>query len=454
MITVSRQDLGPLGAKLGEGGEAVVRELTRFRLPDVAGPLVYKQFRDPHVAPVTLERVVGARLRLAPADRAHLDRVTVWPVRVVREHHDTVGVLLPRIPAPFVDSVQRLGSGGTREALREVQNLFVADDTLRRIGRAVPEPEQRLAVCRDFAAVLAFLHDRVGVVFGDINPRNAVYRLDTSPHVLFLDCDGVRTRGTVSAARQLNAPDWFPPEDGTLSLATDLYKLGLFILRCLCPGPGSSVLADPAAATTLDAVGQQMLHAALKGDPRRRPTARDWQVHLARLSGHPVEPPLLTSARLDREVTPVGLPVQLTWTARDALRLHVHLPNGAFVDLPADRGEGSVLLHPERPGFVKVYAVNEVGHSWLDLGPVAVVEPPCLHELPVPLPVAPNPAQHWPTPPVPVGAVPPVLEPAHLLGLHHGLPPVPRPVTDCPHDLAELMFGLDITHHTPLGELP
>ena len=48
-------------------------------------------------------------------------------------------------------------------------------------------------------------------MFGDVNAMNELYRLDDTPMVMFLDCDGVRPKGSKAAVRQLNSPDWVPP---------------------------------------------------------------------------------------------------------------------------------------------------------------------------------------------------------------------------------------------------
>ncbi|WP_433271264.1 hypothetical protein ACQPZF_11930 [Actinosynnema sp. CS-041913] len=421
-MSVDLADLGELGVRLGSGGEAAVYDLPGFRLPDVRGELVFKRYRVMHAQPEALRRVVAARTAL-PADlRARLDAMTAWPVRVVVSAAQAVGVsgaqavgvLMPRIPAPFFDLVQR--SAGERRVLREVQNLFVDEARALRVGRPAPTPEQRLRICRDFAAALAFLHDRMNIVFGDLNPKNEVFRLDAEPMVMFLDCDAVRPAGVVSRTRQLDSPDWVPPEGGVLSRATDQYKLGLFVLRCLTPGHFSSTGTDPAVAVgVLDAEGMDLLRRALGTDQRARPAAGDWVRYLRRVLGQAAAPPVLGEVRLDRAFVLSAQSVVVEWEAREAR--HVEVTAGARttrVDGRPGRGTTSVVL--ERSGPIEVRALNDLGEDRREVGPVTVVPVPDVATLPVPLPQVPWPDQD------PVGLLLPVPEPPWPAAVRSPLP--------------------------------
>ena len=99
---------------------------------------------------------------------------------------------------------------------------------------------------------------------------------------MFVDCDAARRHGEVASVPQLNAPDWDPPEGGgVLSKSTDLYKLGLFVLRCLTPDAMCSVNRDPSKARyVLDPTGLALLQAAIGGLPDRRTTAHQWVRYL------------------------------------------------------------------------------------------------------------------------------------------------------------------------------
>ncbi|HWO67933.1 MAG TPA: hypothetical protein VNO31_48645 [Umezawaea sp.] len=266
--------VGPLGEQLGAGGQAKVYRAPNVMLADVPGPLVYKEYRAGQEPPHGLVAVVSRRLRMDEESRRRLDAATVWPVRAVEERGAVRGVLLRLIPDDFFED--RLKPSGARtRTLREVQHLFIEPERAVRLGMPAPTEVQRVLVCRDFASAVHLLH-RNDLVIGDLNPKNAVFRLGGRPGVMLVDCDAIRIKGAAAVVRQLNAPDWDPPE-AVLSQATDLYKFGLFVLRCLSPGAFASIARDP---RRLDAVlpgeGPALLRAALDRDPGRRTTAQTW----------------------------------------------------------------------------------------------------------------------------------------------------------------------------------
>ncbi|MEU6155062.1 hypothetical protein ABZ816_34260 [Actinosynnema sp. NPDC047251] len=447
-ISVDLADLGVPGVRLGRGGEATVYDLPGFRLPDVRGALVYKRYRAVHVQPDALRRAVAARTGLPDDLRARLDAMTAWPVRVVVSDEQAIGVLMPRIPPPFFDLVRR--NTGERRVLREVQNLFIDEARALRVGRPVPTPEQRLRICRDFAAVLSFLHDQLKIVFGDVNPKNEVFRLDAEPMVLFLDCDAVRPSGVVSRTRQLDAPDWVPPEGGVLNRATDLYKLGLFVLRCLTPGHFSSTSTDPtAAAGVLDAEGMDLLRRALGTDRDARPAARDWVLHLRRVLGQAVAPPVLGEVRVDRVFVLADRPVVVEWEAREAR--HVELTAGARTTRVDGRpGRGSTSVTPDRSGPIEVRALNDLGEDRREVGPVTVLPVPEVTTLPVVLPEVPWPDRDAAGPLLPV----PVLPRPAVAGSSLPLPGVGGDLVALPPLPAPWLARFPLDLHAMLSETP
>ncbi|MCD2193611.1 hypothetical protein LQ327_09480 [Actinomycetospora endophytica] len=277
---IRRSELGELGDELGRGGQARVVALSQLRLPDVPGPLVFKEYKPGHAPAHGLTGIVALRNTLTPARRAALDACTVWPVRVVRDGPEIVGVVMPLIGDGFLQQ-RALPSGRVERAPREVQNLFVDPDLATRIGMPLMPLEARLTVCRDLAAALAVLHD-LGVVFGDINAKNALFRRANAASVLLVDTDAVRVRGSSAVVRQLNSPDWEPPEGEILSQATDVYKFGLFLLRTLSPSAQASVARDATrAAALLEGTGRTLLDLTLHPDPAERPSAAHWANYLS-----------------------------------------------------------------------------------------------------------------------------------------------------------------------------
>jgi hypothetical protein len=384
-VTVSLDQLGALGDELGRGGQASVFALPGFTLADAPGDLVFKRY---HTAPVSdgdLRKIVSVRNDLDPGRRQRLDNIATWPCRIVIDGGSAVGVVMPRIDASYMD-VLSLPSGKSKRSLREVLNLFAPIERVRNVGRPVPSGRQRLELCRDFAAALAFLHDELHIVFGDINAKNELWRLSSSPMVMFLDCDAVRPRGSVAATRQLNAPDWDPPEAGILNRSTDLYKLGLLVLRALTPGDQGSTRRNPmTAAGALDQAGLDMLVRALGQVTTARPTAREWTVHLSRMLGDPLDPPSLEIADLDRTFVLAGHPVEIKWAAVDAIWIEVLRPGGGH-RVDGQPGSGVVRLEMDQSGPLVVRAGNDNGVDERIIGPVTVVPAPMQRPLEVAMP--------------------------------------------------------------------
>lgn len=389
-------DLGRLGDELGAGGQARVYDLPRLTLPDVPGSLVYKEYRPGRAPAHGMRKVIALRSRLR-ADQAmltRLDDTTAWPVRqVVDQDGAVLGLVLRRIPDEFLHDL-RLPSGKTaHNRPREVQFLFIPPDRALQSGLPTPTPAERLAICRDFAAALAFLHDKLNVAFGDLNARNAVFRLDTEPTVMFVDCDAVRVRGDIAGSPQLNAPDWEPPEGAdVLSMVTDRYKLGLFVLRCLTPGAGCSINRDPDEARgVLDTAGLDLLTKAVRGTPAERPSAEEWHRYLRRALGEAIEPPKIDVLEFDRTMVAAGEPLTVRWSATEADTLTVSGVGVDDVEVSGSAGSGTITVHPARTGRLVVTATNQLGVDRRVTGPVAVYDVPSFADFPVPMPTLPMP---------------------------------------------------------------
>jgi hypothetical protein len=384
-VTVPLDQLGALGDELGRGGQASVYALPAFTLADVPGELVYKRYHVPPASDADLRKIVSLRNDLDSARRQRLDAIATWPCRIVSGPAGITGVVMPRISQSYVDDLV-LPSGRARTSLREVLNLFVPVERVRNVGRPVPTATQRLELARDFAGALAFLHDELDIVFGDINAKNELWRLGQRPMVMFLDCDAVRPRSSVTGTKQLNAPDWEPPERGNLNRTTDLYKLGLFILRCLLPGNQASTRRDPrAAGRILDAGGAAMLTRALGNLPAVRPSAREWTTYLSRVLGDPLGPPVLGIVETDRTFALAGHPVEIKWTATDATWIEVVRPE-CVLRVDGRPGSGLVSVAVERSGPLVVRAVNDNGVDERRTGPITVAPIPVQRPIDVAMP--------------------------------------------------------------------
>lgn len=412
--------LGTLGPVLGSGGQAVVYDLPDLQLPGTQARLVYKCYRaGMGTSRSALARLIGSRLRLPAALRDRLDSISAWPLVAVLDGTEAVGVVLPRIPDAYFQDIV-LPSGAATAVVREVQYLFVSPDRNDRIGMPTPDDEQRLRICRDLADALAFLHSvDLEITFGDLNAMNELYRLGAEPMVMLVDCDAARPRGSMDA--QPNTPDWIPPDpQERLSRSSDCYKLALFVLRCLTPGPQGSTRTDPdAAAGVLDAAGIDLLRAAIEGPRAQRPTAVEWFDHLSRCLGEPVDPPVLQTVLPDATLVVAGQPLTVRWKAQNAQFIEFVAADAAPVVVDGRAGSGVVTLHPVRTGRIQVVARNRLGESTAALRPVIVANTPGWVDLPVSVPA-------WSAPggrPLGLPELTAVLPPLPAVGAV-GLPPV------------------------------
>jgi len=291
-ISVSRADLGNTSL-IAEGGQGKIFKLTHFRLPDFPGGIVYKEYKNhANFVAAGLRAIVQVRSRMSAGDRQLLDKYAVWPARVVIENNgNVVGLLMPHIPDEYVHQgvsstgMTKNGAPKPFRKEREVQYLFIDPSRAQRLGFPLVNLQQRLRICLELARGLSFLASQ-HIVFGDISAKNALFRLGSSPTdvgVVLVDCDAVRVAGNSAAVKQLNSPDWDPPENERTALthATDVYKFALFMIRVLSPSANASVTRDPRkVATIFDQRGMTLLRASLGTTPASRPKIAEWSTYL------------------------------------------------------------------------------------------------------------------------------------------------------------------------------
>lgn len=283
---IDRASLGPL-EYIAEGGQGRVFRCTQLRLPDYDGALAFKEYKPGQVTASGLEAIIGVRSRLDDETRHRLDRLSTWPTRLVQENGRVTGILMPLIRDEYVH-VGRSLTGSVLRKEREIQYLFLSAQRCEKLGFPRVNVFQRFVICQELATAFALLAAQ-NVVFGDLNAKNALFAIGPGHHdasLMLVDCDAVRVRGTMSAVPQLNSPDWEPPvaERTHLTQQTDVYKYGLFVLRCLSPGPQASTARDPRRADgVLDETGQGMLRRTLGENREARPSAQQWADYFAAL---------------------------------------------------------------------------------------------------------------------------------------------------------------------------
>jgi hypothetical protein len=276
---LQRSQLGTLDA-FAKGGQARIYMAADLVLAGEQGPFVFKEYKDKRISISGLDGVAALRHRLSDDDRAVLDVLANWPVRVVeRADGGADGVIIPLIPDDFFYEL-RLPSGTRKRRPRDGEYLPQPPARCRLVDVPVLGLGDRYRFCRDLAFAIGFLHKR-SICVGDISFANVTYAPRLDPCVYLVDCDAARLSGQAPVVPQLHTPDWVPPEGARVQTTrTDLYKLGLFILRALTPRALSAQNRDPSwADSALDARGRYLLRRALDRDPGKRTSAREWYAH-------------------------------------------------------------------------------------------------------------------------------------------------------------------------------
>jgi hypothetical protein len=380
-MRVEKQSLGQL-TLLSKGGFGEVFRIDGYHLPNDPEDLAYKQFTRDHVLQAqNAAAAVAFRDGLSPAEQADLDSHTVWPRALVEEPRGTVrGLLMPLIPAAFFRQMMDPDTGTLEDKPLEFSWLaagakqrLAAQLQLREIGWL-----ERLVLLGKLIFAIGWLHKR-GWVFGDVSFRNAVFTLDP-PRTLLLDCDGAAPLSDLTR-RQSTTPLWEPPElrAGTHNLQdtrTDVYKLGLAILRGMAPGKGAA--SDKSAARVagvLDAEGAQLVADAVAQDPGRRPSARDLYDYFHRTVAAHTLPPEVTVARLRNPYRVRGQDVRIDWQIGNAIMVTVIAGNQRFQADPRQQPDGCVF-RPDESGPVAIEVTNRLGALRVELGDVSLYELP------------------------------------------------------------------------------
>jgi len=349
-------------------------------------PLAYKQYKDLGgsgigvVARTVMELREDLRKR-NPRACGELDRFFAWPVDLVR--HDQTGAvcgfLMPLAGKEFE------GPAGSALEGRILTMDYLLYDNARRNALGLPDVPltERLLLMHELAAALDLLH-KEGWVFGDLSFKNVAFALNP-PRIKVMDCDGVTVLGTLGQSAKVTA-FWDPPEWANgpheQNLKTDVFKLGLAIVRCLKPGLGATNTRDPGRLVNiLDAEGVDLVTQALEDDPGKRPPARKLFEYLKKVTDRHRVPPAIGSVEL---LTPLvlqslqGQEGQVSWQIDGATEISVLLddqqPPAATVG-PVSHPAGCVFP-VSRSAKVTVLAGNAYGTDQRVAGHVTLVEIP------------------------------------------------------------------------------
>jgi hypothetical protein len=388
-MTVPRTALRQL-TPLAEGGFGRIYRADGFTLPGDPTPLAYKEFTRQLAAQGRAANAsVSFRDGLNGADRAKLDRYTAWPRAIVTDDKGTVcGVLMPLIPEEFFCQLDEAGDGTLVPKPREMGWLIAPAKQRQDAQIDLPDIDytDRLLLLAQFVYTIGRLH-RHGWVFGDLSFKNAVFALDP-PRIILLDCDGAAALADAER-EQASTPFWDPPEcpigqasgqgyrQDLQDTFTDVYKLGLAILRCLSPGQGAaSSRAPQRIENALDAAGVQLVTHALSSDRASRPTAKELHAYFYTIAAARIAPPVITTARLAMPVVQRGQEAWVDWQIEGPGQVTVTVGKDAVARVDARVHTQGCSFRPLAPGPVRVEVTNPYGRAAAHAGYVALFELP------------------------------------------------------------------------------
>jgi hypothetical protein len=408
---IRKKDLGRL-ERIGEGAVGTVDRVPTFTLPGGV-PLAYKEVRadlapaQRQVALDAMRRSVDFRAALPPADQDDLDAYTCWPLAMVEDRGAPCGLVMPLIPQDFFVTTNPPGRP-PETLVFDLSWLSAKDSQARNKGidrSGVQDVLVRIALLAQLVYAVGRLHKH-GAVYGDLSLKNAALAVGP-PRVRLLDCDAAA--GSADPTRvQFHSPFFMPPENASKAQKlqddrTDVYKLGLCIVRGLQQGRGISQSRDPAPlAAVLDTAAVDAIARAVGDDRAARPSAKELFAALERNLRSKAAPPVLVSASLSRTALPRGTQVEVSWISSGGTEVRILGANGLSETLP-DPGTptGTHVITPRASGAVVVEIVNRHGSVQALAGPVSLYDLP-----PFSVDLTRLPRPHVPAmPPVPVPGV-------------------------------------------------
>jgi serine/threonine protein kinase len=386
-MRVKKADLGRLES-LAEGGFGKVYRVPDYHLQGDPADLAYKEFTKEEAQQAhASQTAVAFRDNLSTAERAALDPYAAWPRAVVEDGRTVVGLLMPLIPPDFFCELIDDKTGDRGTAPREMQWLIAtqAQRDAADIDLSSVDKTQRITLLAQLVYAVRRLHKH-GWVFGDLSFKNAVFAVNP-PRMMLIDCDAA---ASVSDPRrkQVHTPFWVPPEcqhvPGQVHLdvqdtVTDVYKLGLAILRCLSPGKGAASATSPArVAQELDAAGLDLIARAVGSARRARPTSKELYAYLYSLQRPRVQLPEVIAAQLATPLRVRGMDARVEWEITNVSEVTIRVGAGApmTVPVPANGGRQLHVFPAREAGPVTIDAANRYGAVHVDLGELMIYEIP------------------------------------------------------------------------------
>ena len=268
--------------QINQGGEGRIFEFVNDQAT------IYKEFffssrHPPNLR--ALQQLITVMESCSEKERMYIESRTVWPRVAVTDRGRLRGYLMKRVPAQFF----RLYGlrNRPRNILCDWNYLSMRDryENNPRLLSEIPKPNaaQISALIADLARTVQELH-RHDVIVGDMSGQNLIWTDQPSLHVMLIDCDSFRVRGSAGVNYPKETPDWEDPvvQQGRTNQQSDIYKLGVAAYRAVwaaTPHLPPSDLADrPPPVGVPAALPSLIARSTGTGD---RPSAAEWVQGLA-----------------------------------------------------------------------------------------------------------------------------------------------------------------------------
>jgi serine/threonine protein kinase len=224
-VEISNLSLGPV---LGSGGQGRVIAV-KNHLIDGKWPAALKTYSTGvNLDARGLEKIVAFPDQLHRNNRDWLMGISSWPWAIAMDNGAICGFLMRVVPEIYHFNFMTV-TQGSKAKLSTVEFLLNPDDYIKRSGILISEKD-RLNLLGTLAESMSRLHS-LGIVIGDVSPKNLLFNLNSYASCFIIDCDAVALHGR-SALNQVDTPGWeVPPGEEKGTEASDSYKFGLLAIR-------------------------------------------------------------------------------------------------------------------------------------------------------------------------------------------------------------------------------
>jgi hypothetical protein len=286
---------------------------------------------------------------------------------------------MPLIAREFFFETTDQATGERATKLRDLQWLIATPAQLTANGVQDVDETDRLVLLAQLVYDVARLHKQ-NWVYGDLSFKNAAFAT-SPPRMILLDCDGAADLHNLRR-KQAHSLGWEPPECAQLNMqdkTTDVYKLGLAILRCLNPGKGAATMRDPnRVAGKLDATWADLIKRTVGPDPAKRPTAKELYAYLRGIVARRIAPPEVIVARLATPLRVRGMDARVEWEIANVSEVTIRVGATVPVTVPCV-ASGALQRHvftATESGSVTLETENRYGAVRVDLGELMLYEIP------------------------------------------------------------------------------